>query len=168
MTLFLKNLLFTVVVPGTVAFYIPWAIAADDPAPSAGLGATLRLLAPLPLAVGAAIYLWCVWDFATFGRGTPAPIDAPKKLVVHGLYRYVRNPMYVGVLCVILGWACFFAAPSLLLYAGGIAGVFHTFTVLYEEPTLRRLFGADYETYCSRVNRWLPRFGSATGRGESA
>ena len=164
MILLLKNLLFTVVVPGTVAVYIPWEIAADGPGPSSGLATALRLGAPLPLAVGASIYAWCVWDFATFGRGTPAPIDAPKKLVVHGLYRYVRNPMYVGVLTFILGWACWFAAPVLLLYGAGVATLFHCFTVFYEEPTLRRLFGADYEAYTSRVNRWLPRLGQRADR----
>lgn len=109
------------------------------------------------LALGAGIYAWCVWDFASFGRGTPAPIDAPKKLVVRGLYRYARNPMYVGVLAVILGWALLFRALSLLPYAMLVAGCFQAFIVLYEELHLRAEFGREYDEYCSRVGRWLPR-----------
>ena len=111
--LLLKNLLFTVLIPGTVAVYVPLTIVRGR-APAAGLG---LLAAFVVLALGAGIYAWCVWDFATFGRGTPAPIDAPKRLVVRGLYRVTRNPMYVGVLTVILGWALFFRAPGLALYA---------------------------------------------------
>ena len=113
MTLLLKNLLFTLIVPGTVGVYVPLFVAQGEPAAT---GAVL-LLAVILLAIGGAIYAWCVWDFATFGRGTPAPIDAPKHLVVRGLYRYTRNPMYVGVLTVLLGWAVLFQATTVLLYA---------------------------------------------------
>jgi protein-S-isoprenylcysteine O-methyltransferase Ste14 len=150
--LLLKNLLFTVVVPGTVAVYVPLLIASErPPAPAGALAAAVALL-----AVGGAVYAWCVWDFASFGRGTPAPIDAPKKLVVRGLYRYTRNPLYVGVLTVILGWTVFFAAATLVLYAFFVGLGFNLFIRLYEEPQLRRIFGAQYEDYCARVGRWLP------------
>jgi protein-S-isoprenylcysteine O-methyltransferase Ste14 len=91
--LVVENLLFTVVVPGTVAVYLPMLLRGDV---RGGLASTR--LAAACFAVGLAVYGWCLWDFATFGRGTPAPIDAPKHLVVRGLYRYSRNPMYVGVL----------------------------------------------------------------------
>jgi protein-S-isoprenylcysteine O-methyltransferase Ste14 len=148
--LFLKNLLFTLVVPGTVAVVIPLRVARGW-APSG----SLESLAVLGL--GAAIYAWCVWDFATFGRGTPAPIDAPKRLVVRGLYRWTRNPMYVGVLTVILGWAFRYRAPGLALYAAGVWSCFQSFVVFYEEPHLRRAFGAEYDAYCARVGRWFPR-----------
>ena len=111
---------------------------------------------------GGAVYSWCVWDFATFGRGTPAPIDAPKELVVRGLYRYTRNPMYVGVLSTILGWAMLFKEPQLLLYALCVGTCFHLFVVLYEEPNLQRVFGNSYEEYRARVNRWLPSAGRLT------
>jgi protein-S-isoprenylcysteine O-methyltransferase Ste14 len=111
------------------------------------------------LVLGAAIYAWCVWDFATFGRGTPAPIDAPKRLVVRGLYHHTRNPMYVGVLSVTLGWAVLFQSPPILLYAAALWIGFHTFVVLYEEPHLLSVFGREYEDYCSAVGRWLPRLG---------
>lgn len=156
MLLFLKNLLFTVVVPGTVAGYVPWLIArGGEPF---GSPAWL-LLASGFFIIGGMIYLWCIWDFATFGRGTPAPTDAPKKLVVRGLYRYTRNPMYLGVLTVILGWVVLFRAFNLLVYALCVGTVFHLFIVFYEEPHLQKTFGMTYDQYRSRVGRWLPRIG---------
>ncbi len=152
MALVLKNLLFTVLVPGTVAVYVPLRIAQDH---SAAGGSTLAI-AVAGLVVGAAVYAWCVWDFATFGRGTPAPIDAPKNLVMRGLYRYTRNPMYVGVTAVILGWAALFRDGNLILYALVVGICFHLFILLYEEPHLLREFGSQYEAYRSSVSRWLP------------
>lgn len=151
--LFLKNLLFTLFVPGTVAIYIPYRLTQDLPAPSS----TWQLLSWVVFAVGIAIYSWCVWDFATFGRGTPAPIDAPKALVIRGLYRYVRNPMYVGVLTTTLGWAVRYRSAGIVLYAAIMWVCFQSFIVLYEEPTLQRLFGDSYAQYRSTVGRWLPR-----------
>lgn len=152
MALFLKNLVFTLVVPGTIAFYLPWRIARGEPIGSPGYVLSSMLL----VLLGGTIYLWCLWDFAAFGRGTPAPIDPPKLLVARGPYRYTRNPMYVGVLTVILGWAVLFRSLALLLYAFAVFAVVHLFVVFYEEPHLRRVFGAQYEDYCSRVGRWIP------------
>jgi protein-S-isoprenylcysteine O-methyltransferase Ste14 len=152
MVLVFKNLLFTLIVPGTVAVYLPMRIVRNRPfvtGPAFGAGCLLLIL-------GASIYAWCVWDFATFGRGTPAPIDAPKKLVGRGLYRYTRNPMYTGVLTVILGWAMLFGAFELVLYALVVGACFQSFIILYEEPHLRAEFGSEYEEYCTRVGRWLP------------
>ncbi len=152
MWLLLKNVVFTVLVPGAVGVYVPLSLASGRsmvPGPSAAV-AILLLLA------GGAIYAWCVWDFASFGRGTPAPIDEPKKLVVRGLYRYTRNPMYVGVLTAILGWAVAFQSRNVLVYALIVFSFFHLFVLLYEEPHLRRVFGDEYDLYCARVNRWLP------------
>ncbi len=154
MALLLKNLLFTVLVPGTVAVYVPLLMAQDH---SAASGRPALAIALAILVLGAAIYAWCVWDFATFGRGTPAPIDAPKKLVVRGLYRYTRNPMYVGALTVILGWAALFQAANLVFYALVVGTCFHLFIVFYEERHLTMEFGGQYETYRSQVARWLPR-----------
>ena len=151
MLLFLKNLVFTLVVPATVAGYVPWLIVRGQPIDSPG-----RLIASLTLfAIGGTIYLWCIWDFASFGRGTPAPIDAPKRLVVRGLYRYTRNPMYVGVLTVIVAWAVLSPTLTLLVYGLCVGTGFHMFIVLYEEPHLRAVFGVEYEQYCSRVGRWV-------------
>ncbi len=161
MVLVLKNFLFTVIVPGTVAVYVPLLIARDQGAAS-GLWTAAAVLLFL---VGGSIYSWCVWDFASFGRGTPAPIDAPKKLVARGLYRYSRNPMYVGVLTTILGWATLFKAPRLLVYALCVGLCFHLFVVLYEEPHLQELFGGSYQDYRERVGRWLPGVSRLTRRG---
>src|SRR5215510_2723117 len=149
MILLLKNLLFTLVVPGTVAVYLPLLIAQHHP-PVSG---SVLVIALAALALGGAIYAWCVWDFATVGRGTPAPIDAPKRLVVRGLYRYTRNPMYVGVLLVILGWAVLFRTAALCLYALVVGMCFHLFVVLYEEPHLQQEFGGEYDDYRGQVGR---------------
>ncbi|MFN8571600.1 MAG: isoprenylcysteine carboxylmethyltransferase family protein [Gemmatimonadaceae bacterium] len=155
MWLFLKTLAFTIVAPATIGTFLPRYLAARSAA--APGDAAWHFLAGLPLLVGAATYLWCAWDFMTFGKGTPAPIDAPVRLVVHGLYRAVRNPMYVGVLLMVLGWAIYYRSTDLLVYAVGLAAVFHTFVLLYEEPALTRRFGASYALYCRQVHRWIPR-----------
>jgi len=101
--------------------------------------------------------LWCAWDFAETGLGTPAPIDEPHVLIVKGLYRYVRNPMYVGVGCLIASRALFWQSFPVLIYLIFVATCFHLFVIAYEEPHLKRVFGAEYEEYCRRVHRWLPR-----------
>lgn len=158
MALFLKNLLFTIFVPGVVAVLIPLSLTNTSrvQGPVLPLGVVL-------LGLGAATYLWCLWDFASFGRGTPAPIDAPKRLVVRGLYRYSRNPMYVGVLTTIAGWCVVFGfPPRLLAYFAVVATMFQLFIVLYEEPHLRREFGSEYDQYRSQVKRWLGSARSAT------
>jgi protein-S-isoprenylcysteine O-methyltransferase Ste14 len=157
--LLLKNVLFTLFVPGTVAVYVPlWIVAARAAAPPSGWTAT-RIAAVLALAVGIVIYVWCVWHFALTGRGTPAPIDAPKRLVVQGLYRYVRNPMYIGVLLVIVGWAVFFWSGQILVYGLAVGMVIHWFVVCVEEPLLLRQFGEAYARYCEAVGRWVPQVG---------
>lgn len=151
--LLLKSLLFTVFVPGSVAVWLPLWILGDAPVATG----PLAWLALLAFALGGATYAWCVWDFAVHGRATPAPIDAPKTLVARGLYRVVRNPMYVGVLGVIAGWAARHASWRMALYGLGVATIFQLFIVLYEEPHLRKLFGTTYADYCARVGRWWPR-----------
>jgi len=158
MWLLIKNLAFTVLVPGTVSVFVPLAVL-KHPAGTT----TTAPFALLLLFIGAAIYTWCLWDFAITGRGTPAPIDPPKTLVVRGLYRYSRNPMYVGVLCVIFGWAALYHSTAIALYGACVWIGFHLFVVLYEEPHLRHLFGDAYARYCSAVGRWLtiPRTGKS-------
>ena len=151
MLLFLKNLLFTVLVPGTVGVYIPVFVFSHAPVGfSPGTVAAVLLL-----LIGTSVYLWCLWDFASFGRGTPAPIDAPKHLVIRGLYRYSRNPMYIGVLSVICGWSLLFQSLSIAIYGLAVATCFHLFVVFYEEPHLKLVFGPSYEQYCAQVGRWL-------------
>lgn len=151
--LLLKNLLFTLIAPGTVAGYVPLLLT-NGRRPTSGL---VFLVGLAVFAAGGAIYAWCVWDFAAFGRGTPASFDAPKRLVIRGLYRYTRNPMYLGVLTVLLGWVIMFQAAPVLVYAIGIGVCFHLMVVLYEERHLARLFGSEYHDYCANVGRWLPR-----------
>ena len=107
--------------------------------------------------LGGALALWCVVSFALVGRGTPAPFDPPRKLVVRGPYRYVRNPMYLGAALALCGAAIFYRSTALLGYTGLFLVAMHGFVVWYEEPTLARLFDAEYEAYRARVRRWLPR-----------
>jgi protein-S-isoprenylcysteine O-methyltransferase Ste14 len=151
----LKTVLFTLVMPGAVAVYVPWlllpASAKTWPPPSG----PLAFIAIIPIGIGVVFYLWCATDFVRAGKGTPAPIDPPKALVVRGLYRYTRNPMYVGVVNVLLGEALLFLSPSLLIYATVVAISVHTFVVLYEEPTLSKKFGPAYDAYRAQVPRWI-------------
>jgi protein-S-isoprenylcysteine O-methyltransferase Ste14 len=157
--LWIKNLTFTVIVPGSVAVYVPLWLARGRPEAS---GPTVALAVTL-FAAGTAIYAWTVWDFATFGRGTPAPIDAPQKLVVRGLYRFSRNPMYVGVLTVLLGHVALFRWSGLVCYAAAVLAGFHTWIVVYEEPRLASTFGNEYDVYRRQVGRWLPRIRRGSG-----
>lgn len=124
-----------------------------------GGAARWRWTAALPSMLGFAVASRCVWDFGWTGRGTPAPMAPPRRLVVVGFYRYVRNPMYLGFF---VGWAglwVVFGRASTALIAAACAVVFGValFVQLYEEPTLRKTFGADYDEYCRNVPRWIPR-----------
>jgi protein-S-isoprenylcysteine O-methyltransferase Ste14 len=151
----LKSLLFLIVAPGMVAGYIPLVLLRGGPQIETGFFAYLAF----PLwAIGGIILLWSFWNFLIQGRGTPAPIDPPKELVATGFYRYVRNPMYVGVLAIIIGHFLWFGYSNLLIYAIVVFIGFNTFVAYYEEPTLKRKFGAAYEEYLKRVPRWIPRF----------
>jgi protein-S-isoprenylcysteine O-methyltransferase Ste14 len=153
--LFLRSLFFTIVVPGTVTMLLPYLILEDTGEGSVRWG-WRAALALLPIALGAAVLLRSIWEFFRRGRGTLAPIDPPKELVVTGLYRYVRNPMYVGVLLVLLGETALFASRALLLYTALWFAVVHLFVVLYEEPTLAHRFGDSYTRYRHAVRRWVP------------
>ncbi|MBZ5572962.1 MAG: isoprenylcysteine carboxylmethyltransferase family protein [Acidobacteriia bacterium] len=118
-----------------------------------------RWLAAVPSVLGFAVALRCVWDFGHTGRGTPAPFAPPSRLVVVGFYQYVRNPMYVGFFVGWMGLWVVFGRANLSVIVGVAAAVLGVvlFVRLYEEPTLRRMFGAEYEEYCRHVRRWLPR-----------
>ena len=107
-------------------------------------------------AVGAAIALWCILIFASIGRGTPAPFDPPRRLVIQGPYRFVRNPMYIGAGLALAGAALCYRSWPILGYAGLFLLAAHLFVLGYEEPALRRTFGQEYEGYCGRVRRWWP------------
>jgi protein-S-isoprenylcysteine O-methyltransferase Ste14 len=118
-----------------------------------------RWIAAVPSVLGFAVALRCVWDFGRTGHGTPAPIAPPKKLVVVGFYRYVRNPMYLGFIAGWVGLWVIFGRANWIAIAVACAVVLGValFVMVYEEPTLRRMFGADYEEYCRNVHRWAPR-----------
>ena len=126
--------------------------------------ASWRWLAVIPSVLGFAVAMRCVWDFGWTGRGTPAPIAAPQRLVVVGFYRYVRNPMYVGFaagwigLWIVFGHASWEAIAVVAMVALGV----HLFVLFYEEPTLRKKFDGDYEEYCGNVRRWWPRVSAWT------
>ena len=153
MSLLVRNLIFTAVVPGAGAVYGPWWIltrGGASPTPTAWPAVAV-------IVVGAAGYLWCLWMFATVGRGTPGPWDAPRRVVAVGPYRWVRNPMYLSALLVVLGETWLFLSLPLLLYTGALAVLVVLFVIGYEEPTLRRRFGESYVVYRRAVPRWIPR-----------
>jgi protein-S-isoprenylcysteine O-methyltransferase Ste14 len=152
-----KTAIFLVLVPGAVLVYVPRIILTQyRELLSVPLG-SLRLIGILPIALGVGMLLRCMWAFAVVGRGTPAPIDPPRVLVVEGLYRYVRNPMYVAVGFTLLGEAILFSSINLVIY-GLVFWLFaHLFVLIYEERALRRKFGPAYDDYLRRVPRWIPR-----------
>jgi protein-S-isoprenylcysteine O-methyltransferase Ste14 len=109
------------------------------------------------VAAGAALALWCIITFVVAGRGTPAPFDPPRRLVVVGPYRWMRNPMYLGATLALAGAALFYGSWALLGYAAAFVLLMYLFVVIYEEPALKASFGAPYVEYCKRVRRWWPR-----------
>ena len=144
---FLHALMAFLLLPGIVAFVVPWLLrphgAEMNPA---GLGV---------LGIGVVLLLWCVRDFYVIGRGSLAPWAPPERLVVIGLYRFSRNPMYVAVLLILVGWAWAFDSRTLWIYAACIAIAFHLRVILGEEPWLARTHGEQWTTYAGRVPRWL-------------
>jgi protein-S-isoprenylcysteine O-methyltransferase Ste14 len=148
-----RNLVFTIVVPGLGGVWVPWQIVTRD-----GHTAAVAAWEAFPvIAAGAALYIWCVWNFAAVGRGTPGLWDSPRQVVAAGPYRWVRNPIYLAALLVVGGQAWLFASLPLLEYAAAMAVFFHLFVIGYEEPRLRRRFGAAYLDYLRTVPRWVPR-----------
>jgi protein-S-isoprenylcysteine O-methyltransferase Ste14 len=153
LSLALRNLVFTIVVPGLGGGYVPWLILARHgalPAPAAWYAAVV-------IAAGAALYLWCVWVFAAAGRGTPGIWDPPRRLVAAGPYRWVRNPIYIAAVVIVSGEAWLFLSAGLLAYAAALAAAFHLLVTCYEEPRLGVRFGEQYGIYRSTVRRWIPR-----------
>jgi len=148
LSLFVRNLLFTLVVPGSAGVWVPWWIRHS--------AAPAHWEAVPVIAAGAGLYLWCVWNFAVVGGGTPGPWDAPTRVVATGPFRWVRNPLYLAALLVVLGQAWLFWSLALLVYAGAMAVTVHLFVIGYEERTLRRRF-SDYPEYQRAVPRWIPR-----------
>jgi protein-S-isoprenylcysteine O-methyltransferase Ste14 len=159
MSLAVRNVVFTVVVPGLGGAWVPWRIVARYGHP----GTPLMFEAIPVIAAGVALYTWCVWNFAAVGRGTPGLWDAPRRVVAVGPYRWVRNPIYLGALLVVLGEAWLFWSWPLLAYAGVLAVFFHAFVAGYEERVLGRRFGETYLEYRRTVPRWVPKRPSRAG-----
>ena len=153
----LGSALFFAVAPSSVAGLVPWWITRwEFRPPFFDLDAT-RAVGILLIVAGLPGLVDSFGRFALQGLGTPAPIAPTQNLVVTGLYRYVRNPIYVALVAVILGQAVLFGDQRLLLYGALVFVAFHIFVLAYEEPTLRESFGAEYETYRANVSRWIPR-----------
>ncbi|NOT10185.1 MAG: isoprenylcysteine carboxylmethyltransferase family protein [Gemmatimonadales bacterium] len=155
----LRSILWALLLPGIIAGYLPWRffglreVGIDLTAPSHRAGL-------LCVGIGAPLLLACIVEFARSGRGTLAPVDPPKELVVQGLYRYVRNPMYLAVALLLAGEFLLTFSRGLLAF-GLIWFVWiNLFVILYEEPALTRKFGASYERYKRDVRRWVPTFSS--------
>lgn len=151
-----RSFLWAIGIPGVVAGYVPWRffglrdVRLDPLDP-------LHVIGLVCIAVGTMLLGWCIFDFARHGRGTLAPPDAPRQLVVDGLYRYVRNPMYLSVTTIVLGELLLTRSAALLFYWAVWFAAVNLFVMGYEEPTLRRRFGAAYERYTQQVGRWVPR-----------
>ena len=150
-----RSLLWTVLFPGFFAGYVPWRwfglsrvqVSLFDPA---------QLLGVVLIGAGAVLLTTCIVEFAHSGHGTLSPVDPPRHLVVRGLYRYVRNPMYLSVTAIVLGEVLLTGSRGLALYWSIWFACVNVFVIGYEEPTLRRQFGASYEEYVKRVKRWIP------------
>jgi protein-S-isoprenylcysteine O-methyltransferase Ste14 len=147
------SLLFLVVAPGVVAGLVPWLLTGWE---AGEQWAALEVVGWILLAAGVAVLLYAFALFVVQGLGTPAPVAPTENLVVGGLYRYVRNPMYVAVTATIAGQALLLGRLWLLAYAAAFAAVTAAFVKLYEEPALRRRYGAQYEDYCAAVPGWIP------------
>ena len=141
---------------GTVTVLVPYLLLSSQFALLPVQIGIFRYFGVLPILLGALMYLWCALDFTFAGRGTPAPIDPPKELVMRGLYRYMRNPMYLGVTILLFGETLLWESSVLFAYTAVVFLSFYLFVVLYEEPLLRRKFGESYQRYCELVPRWLP------------
>lgn len=151
-----RSILWTVLLPGLFAGYVPWSYF--------GLGRVqLDLFSPTHLlglfciGSGALLLAACIFEFARSGRGTLSPVDPPRHLVVRGLYRHVRNPMYLSVTIIVLGEALVADSLPLTAYWALWFSAVNVFVIGYEEPALRRQFGVSYDEYARRVGRWIPR-----------
>jgi protein-S-isoprenylcysteine O-methyltransferase Ste14 len=152
----LRSLLYTIIIPGTVTVLIPCLIVSGRGERIPQPWGLLQVVGLIAAPVGASILLRCIWEFMVTGRGTLAPVDPPTQLVVRGLYRYVRNPMYLGAFTLLLGEAALFESVAVLLYAVAWFMIINLIILFHEEPVLHRRFGDSYDRYVRSVHRWLP------------
>ncbi|HTX87758.1 MAG TPA: isoprenylcysteine carboxylmethyltransferase family protein [Bacteroidales bacterium] len=155
-SLLLRNLVYLILLPGIVAGLVPYLIAGKRFSAVLHSGMSFQQTIGIFLfAVGLTVLLDCILRFALTGRGTLSPSDPTKKLVQTGLYRFSRNPMYLGVLAILAGEAVFTGSSGLWIYLLGVFAAFYLFIIFAEEPGLRKDFGEEYNAYCKRVNRWF-------------
>ena len=159
-----RSLLWTILFPGFIAGYVPWQFFGLGQVRLEGLD-PISLLGLVCSGLGVVLLAACIMEFARSGRGTLSPVDPPRHLVIHGLYKYVRNPMYLSVTAIVLGEALLTHSLALPLYWAIWFLVVNLFVVGYEEPTLRQQFGRSYDEYAEHVGRWVPRFPSGETRG---
>jgi protein-S-isoprenylcysteine O-methyltransferase Ste14 len=152
-----RSLLWALLLPCFVTGFVPWRFFGFGRA-RADVFNPVHLLGLLCLGLGALLLAVCIFEFARSGRGTLSPVDPPRQLVVRGLYRYVRNPMYLSVTTILLGEVLLTWSPALAWYGAIWFFGANLFVIGYEEPTLRRRFGGTYEEYARRVPHWIPRF----------
>ena len=158
LSLFIRNLIFTILQPGLVTGLIPYYLLGEkasqfltQPFQMNGF----HIVGAVVFLVGMMIMILCIADFAIKGKGTLSPADPTKKLVISSLYQYSRNPMYVGVILILIGEAIFFQSVDLAVYTLVVFIAFSVFVILVEEPRLKRDFGKEYKAYCSSVRRWI-------------
>jgi protein-S-isoprenylcysteine O-methyltransferase Ste14 len=156
MLLALRAFFWTLALPGVFGFYLPWTLF-DLGSVEIDASNPRHLLGLACIGAGALLLLACIWEFARRGRGTLSPVDPPKHLVVSGLYRFVRNPMYLSVTTIVFGELLLTLSRGLLMYWVIWFVAVNVFVMAYEEPTLREQFGDEYERYTRAVGRWLPR-----------
>jgi protein-S-isoprenylcysteine O-methyltransferase Ste14 len=152
----LKTLAHTLVFPGTVLVLVPYLLINREAVPALCELDWWTVAGSLWVLAGIVVGLWCTVEFMSRGSGTPNPLEPPKVLLDHGLYRYIRNPMYVSVALILIGEALFLRSVALAIYGAVLMVGVHLLVVWYEEPILRQRFGASYEAYCHRVPRWIP------------
>ena len=151
-----RSLLWAALLPGFFAGYLPWRYFGLRDV-EINLANPVTLAGVATMTIGVTLLAWCIWEFARSGRGTLSPVDPPRTLVVQGLYQYVRNPMYLSVTTIVLGEVLLTRSPALFVYWVIWFTAVNVFVIGYEEPTLRRQFGAPYERYTQEVRRWVPR-----------
>lgn len=156
MTVLIRAIAYAALFIGLVLVFLPAQVLSGAGVARPARVGTPQVAGVIVAVAGATIAVWCILSFALIGRGTPAPFDPPRRLVVRGPYQHVRNPMYLGAGLALAGAAVFYETGVLWAYAGGFLVLMHLAVVLYEEPTLRQTFGGDYEAYCRQVRRWWP------------
>ena len=154
--LIIMNVMYIIILPGTFTVLVPYFLLARNHTSAPASWHAQQDMGLLLVLFGIFIVLRCIWDFATLGRGTPALTNPPKKLVTRGIYQYVRNPLYIGILFLLMGETILFGSLPLLRYMAGYCIFVHVLVVYYEEPHLLREFGESYELYSRSVNRWVP------------